>query len=192
MPVGERASSDQLAAIVRQCLHEGKSVEIDGLGVFVPDDGSFRFEPSTAARIFIAYVQEDSERAGRLFNDLAANGFDPWMDRRKLLPGQNWPRAIEAAIDNSHFVVACFSRRSVRKAGGFQAEIRYALDCARRLPLDEAFLIPIRLDDCRMPAPILREIHYIDLFPDWRRGLDGLIAMLRARSGPSLFSFVRG
>jgi hypothetical protein len=114
------------------------------------------------------------------------------MDRRKLLPGQNWPRAIEAAIDSAHFVVACFSRHSVRKTGGFQSEIRYALDCARRLPLDDIFLIPVRLDDCRMPARIRREIHYIDLFPDWRHGLDQLLVMLRAQSGPSLFSFVRG
>jgi hypothetical protein len=191
-PVAERASSEQLAAIVRQCLREGKAVEIDGLGMFVPDGDDFRFEASTAPRVFIAYVQEDAIRAEHLFNDLAANGFDPWMDRRKLLPGQNWPRAIEAAIDSAHFVVACFSRHSVRKTGGFQAEIRYALDCARRLPLDDVFLIPVRLDDCRMPARIRREIHYIDLFPEWRRGLDQLLAMLRAQTGPSLFSFIRG
>jgi hypothetical protein len=191
-PVAERASSEQLAAIVRQCLREGKAVEIDGLGMFVPDGDDFRFEASTAPRVFIAYVQEDAIRAEHLFNDLAANGFDPWMDRRKLLPGQNWPRAIEAAIDSAHFVVACFSRHSVRKTGGFQAEIRYALDCARRLPLDDVFLIPVRLDDCRMPARICREIHYIDLFPEWRRGLDQLLAMLRAQTGPSLFSFIRG
>ena len=191
-PVAERASSEQLAAIVRQCLREGKAVEIDGLGMFVPDGDNFRFEASTAPRVFIAYVQEDAERAEHLFNDLAANGFEPWMDRRKLLPGQNWPRAIEAAIDSAHFVVACFSRHSVRKTGGFQAEIRYALDCARRLPLDDVFLIPVRLDDCRMPARIRREIHYIDLFPEWRRGLDQLLAMLRAQTGPSLFSFIRG
>jgi hypothetical protein len=190
-PVVDRASSEQLADIVRQCLREGKAVEIDGLGIFVPDGETFRFEASTAPRVFIAYVQEDAARAEHLFNDLAASGFDPWMDRRKLLPGQNWPRAIEAAIDSAHFVVACFSRHSVRKTGGFQAEIRYALDCARRLPLDDVFLIPVRLDDCRMPARIRREIHYIDLFPDWRRGLDQLVAMMRAQSGPSPISFIR-
>ena len=34
----------------------------------------------------------------------------------------------------------CFSARSVGKKGGFQAELRYALDCARRIPLDGVYL----------------------------------------------------
>jgi hypothetical protein len=190
--VGERASSEQLAGIVRQCLREGKAVEIDGLGTFIPDGEHFRFEASTAPRVFIAYVQEDAAKVDHLFNDLAANNFDPWMDRRKLLPGQNWPRAIETAIDSAQFVVACFSHQSVRKMGGFQAEIRYALDCARRLPLDDVFLIPVRLDECRIPARIRREIHYVDLFPDWSRGVAHLCAIMRAQTGPASFSFIEG
>jgi hypothetical protein len=75
--------------------------------------------------------------------------------------------------------VACFSTRSVRKKGGFQAEIRYALDCARRVPLDEIFVVPVRLDDCPVPRSIQRELQYIDLFPDWPRGVRRLIGMMR-------------
>jgi len=40
------------------------------------------------------------------------------------------------------------------QVGGFQAEIRYALDCARRIPLDEIFVVPVRLDACRVPRSI--------------------------------------
>jgi hypothetical protein len=75
-------------------------------------------------------------------------------------------------------VVACFSKHSVSKKGGFQAEIRYALDCARRIPLDDVFLIPVRLDPCSVPSSIRREIQYIDLFPDWERGLRRIVAIL--------------
>ena len=89
------------------------------------------------------------------------------MDVRKLLAGQNWPRAIEAAIESSDFFVACFSGKSVRKKGGFQSEIRYALDCARQVPLDEIYIVPVRLDDCAVPRTIQHELQYIDLFPDW-------------------------
>ena len=96
----------------------------------------------------------------------------------KLLPGQNWPRAIESAIETSDFFIACFSENSVGKRGGFQAEIRYALDCARRVPLDEIFLVPVRLDDCRVPRPIRNELQYIDLFPDWTLGVRRLIGLL--------------
>ncbi len=174
------SSAERVAEIVRQCLAEGKSVEIDGLGIFVPDARrGCRFEAFTRRHVFIAYVEEDAAYASRLYNDLAGGGFHPWMDRRKLLPGQNWPRAIEDAIETADFFVACFSRRSVRKKGGFQAEIRYALDCARRMPLDETFVIPVRLDDCRVPSLIRRELQYVDLFPDWDRGLARILAIMQ-------------
>ena len=79
--------------------------------------------------------------------------------------------------------MACFSRNSVSKKGGFQAEIRYALECARRVPLDEIFMIPVRLDDCPVPARIQKELQYIDLFPDWARGLRRLFTVMgRARA----------
>jgi hypothetical protein len=171
--------AEQLSRIVRQCLAEGKPVEIDGLGVFVPDAGrGFRFRPSTRPRVFLAYVLEDQPVAGKLFDALAEAGFNPWMDQRKLLPGQNWPRAIERAIENSDFFVPCFSGKSVGKKGGFQAEIRYALDCARLIPLDEIFIVPARLDVCRVPRRIQSEIQYIDLFPDWDAGFHRMVTLM--------------
>ena len=108
-----------------------------------------------------------------------SQGFNPWMDIRKLLPGQNWPRAIENAIEIADFFVACFSSTSVNKRGGFQAEIRYALDCARRAPLDDIFMVPVRLDACRVPRAIQREIQYLDLYPDWPKGVRRLAATLQ-------------
>ena len=74
--------------------------------------------------------------------------------------------------------MACFSHLSVRKRGSFQSEIRYALDCAGRVPLDETYLIPVRLDDCRVPWRIRREIQYIDLFPDWSRGVRRILSVI--------------
>ncbi|MCC6862317.1 MAG: TIR domain-containing protein [Bryobacterales bacterium] len=169
----------QLAAILKECLEEGKQVDIDGLGIFRPRPrGRFEFVPHDRPKVFLAYVQEDAAPAGRLFERLRAGGFDPWMDRRKLLPGQNWPRSIEDAIETCDFFLACFSRRSVSKKGGFQAEIRYALDCARRVPLDDTFLIPLRLDECRVPARIRNEIQYLDLFPDWERGFRRVVRVM--------------
>jgi hypothetical protein len=173
-------SAEHLAQVVLRGLAAGPPREIDGLGVFHPDPaGGFRFEPRTLAQVFVAYVREDQRMAERLCGGLSMAGFSPWLDVAKLLPGQNWPRAIESAIEASGFFVACFSENSVNKRGGFQAEIRYALDCARRIPLDQIFIVPVRLDDCRVPRPIQRELHYIDLFPDWPRGVRQLTGMLR-------------
>lgn len=168
-----------MARIVRECLEEGKSVTIDGLGAFHPDGNrGYRFVARSARSVFLAYVQEDAAQVERLYDALEERGFDPWFDRRKLMPGQNWPRSIEDALEATDFVIACFSRNSVSKKGGFQAEIRYALDCARRVPLDDVFLIPVRLDACVVPASIRREIQYIDLFPDWEHGFRRIVTIL--------------
>lgn len=174
------AGAEQVAQVVLNGLIAGQAVEIDGLGVFYPDAARvFRFEPRRAPQVFLAYVVEDAGLVERLYDALESAGFAPWMDRRKLLPGQNWPRAIENAIEASDFFVACFSERSVAKKGGFQAEIRYALDCARQLPLDDIFLVPVRLGACKVPRAIQRQYQYVDLLPDWGAGVDMLVATLR-------------
>jgi hypothetical protein len=174
------ANAEQVANVVIRGLAKGHAVEIDGLGTFHPDARTgFRFEPRRQPRVFLAYVTEDAAQAGRLYDALEGEGFSVWMDVRKLLPGQNWPRAIESAIEMSDYFVACFSSASVNKRGGFQAEVRYALDCARRMPLDDIFVAPVRLDECRVPRSIQRELQYVDLFPDWQRGVRRLAQMLR-------------
>jgi TIR domain len=179
--VGDVSYASRVAGIVLRALAAGKAVEIDGLGIFFPDQRhGFRFEPRPP-QVFLAYVREDLDTVQRLYDALTQAGFSPWLDVRKLLPGQNWPRAIECAIEGSQFFVACFSEHSADKWGGFQAEIRYALDCARRMPLDEIFVIPVRLNNCRVPRSIVRELQYVDLFPDWECGLTRLLSVLRSR-----------
>jgi hypothetical protein len=158
---------EELARWIRQTLRRRGALEIDGLGTFEREAGSgtISFRGARRPQVFIAYAHEDAATAGRLYREFSRHGFSAWLDRKKLLPGQNWPRRIEDAITGADFCVACFSSLSVVKRGGFQAEIRYALDCARRVPLDDVFLIPLRVDECRVPAKIQRETQYIDLFP---------------------------
>jgi hypothetical protein len=178
----QTSSSEQVARLVRCCLQHGSSVEIDGLGVFRPDArGRFRFIAQTRPKVFLAYVQEDSSKAERLFRDFRAAGFDPWLDRKKLLPGQNWPRSIEQAIELCDYFVACFSKRSIGKRGCFHCELRYALDCAARVPFEEIYFIPVRLEECRVPWRIRRELEYVDLFPDWEQGFQRILAAIRSR-----------
>lgn len=176
-------SAEELALVIFQSLERGGRVEVDGLGVFRKDDGGrISLRDSNRTRVFIAYAIEDVDKAERLYQDLESHGYAPWLDRKKLLPGQNWPQRIQEAIGNADYFIACFSRNSVGKRGGFQAEVRYALDCANRVPLDDVFLIPIRLDACRVPTRITRETQYIDLFPDREAGLERMMrAMERNR-----------
>jgi hypothetical protein len=169
------AFDKRVARIVRQCLNEGASVQIDGLGTFVPKPRrGFRFVPEKRPRVFIAYASEELAVANRLSAALLARGFEPWLDKKKLLPGQNWPRAIESAIESSDYFLPCFSRRSVRKRGTFQSELRFALECAERLPIDDMFVVPVRLDECQVPGRLASKVQYVNLFPDWERGITRL------------------
>jgi len=124
-------------------------------------------------------VEEDLEFASRLYDELSECGFDPWLDKRKLLPGQNWPRSIERTIEVSDFFIALFSQRGVGKRGHFHSELRYALDCASSLPLGDIYLIPARLDDCQVPPTIARRIQYVDLFPSWAGGFSRILSVMR-------------
>lgn len=164
--------TDRIAQCIRKALCDGDVVEIDGLGTFRPSSSGFEFIPEVRPRIFIAYVQEDLKYARRLFYDLKEAGYQPWLDKENLLPGQNWPRSIDRAIEVSDFFIPCFSNRSVLKRSVFQSELRFALDCASRLPLDDVFMIPVRLDDCTLPARISGTLQHVNLFPDWTQGIE--------------------
>jgi len=50
------------------------------------------------------------------------------------------------------------------------------------VPLDQIFIVPVRLDGCRVPRAIQREYQYVDLFPDWPKGLRRLSHMMRQES----------
>jgi TIR domain len=170
----------RVARIVRHALEHGTPVEIDGLGTFLPGRArGFRFVAQTKARVFIAYVVEDLAAAKKLYSAFEQRGFRPWLDRKNLLPGQNWPRAIEAAIQASNFFVACFSQRSTCKRGSFHSELRFALNCAAQVPIDEIFFIPVRLDNCVVPRSISRRIQYVDLFPDWQGGVKTVVGVMK-------------
>ena len=169
--MNRRSGSARIAEVIRQALNDGHVVDIEGLGTFRPNSDGFDFEPEDRPRIFLAYVREDVEAVRRLYKDLKRLGYRPWMDEEELLPGQNWPRAIDRAIEVCDFFIPCFSSRAVLKKGVFQSELRYALECASRLPLDDVYLIPVRLDDCVLPHRIESLLQHVDLFPSWNEGL---------------------
>jgi hypothetical protein len=181
--VNKALHGNGLLALIERCLREGTAIEIDGLGSFELDaDNGVVFEPNDRIRVFLAYAEEDRVEVTKLYYALRQAGFEPWMDREKLLPGQNWPRAIERAIDLSDFFVGCFSSRSVIKRGHFQCELRYALDLASRVPLEDIFLVPVRLQDCEVPRHIAKKVQYVDLFPEWDKGLSKLVKMMRLQT----------
>jgi len=160
--------------ILLESLDRGTSVEIEGLGTLQKGATGYSFVAETQPRVFIAYVIEDLVTARRLCESLRAHSISPWLDQDQLLPGQNWPLAIQQAIETSDVFVACFSTQAAAKRSQFHSELRYALACARRVPLGSIFLIPVRFDACTVPSRLAKQVQYVDLFPDWDRGIKRL------------------
>ncbi len=129
-----------------------------------------------ALRIFLSYAREDRDRVSPFFDILSNDGYDPWIDFRKLLPGQNWEVEIEHALNSAHVVLAFLSKRSVTKRGFVQRELNQALDKLRyRLPTD-VYLIPVLLEQCDVPVHLANRLHYVDLSVDgaWKQVLASL------------------
>jgi hypothetical protein len=165
--------------IVRKSLEEGQTVEIEGLGRFRASAQGYRFDPETQPTVFLAYAVEDLATARRLSDALEAAGCSVWLDKDRLMPGQHWTRSIERAISDADAFVACFSQNSIVKRGHFQSELRHAIECGRRRPLDDVFLLPVRLERCAVPQRIAEQVQYVDLFPDWERGMKRLVRSIR-------------
>ncbi|MFN0112976.1 MAG: SUMF1/EgtB/PvdO family nonheme iron enzyme [Blastocatellia bacterium] len=129
---------------------------------------------SDKIQIFISYAREDQPRVQQLYDSLIAAGYQPWLDREHLHPGQQWEPIIKRALKGSHFVLVCLSATSINKRGFLQKEIKQALEQAQEKLEDDVWLIPARLDDCEVPDA-LNHIQWVDLFDD-----DGFRQLLAA------------
>lgn len=183
--MSNRTLSRPVARAIRDILNEaGEPLEIDGIGSLQSQgDRQFLFTQPRGPRVFLSYVHEDMELVRKLRLDLHTAGMQPWMDQYEILAGQPWRRTIQRAIRMSDFYVPCFSRCAVRKRGTFQRELRYALRCNDEFPLDEAFVMPVRLEDCEVPFVISSNFQYVDLFTNWEHGVSRLILAIRTQLG---------
>jgi hypothetical protein len=125
--------------------------------------GSSAQESSSRPKVFISYAREDVHAALELYQSLNAAGFDAWIDQERLEVGQLWEREISKVLKSSDFVILCLSRHLIHKRGFVQHELKMALDAYQQLPEGQAFLLPVRFDDCVVPDELSR-FHYADLF----------------------------
>lgn len=114
-------------------------------------------------RIFLLHARSDEKAVLRLYNRLVKAGADVWLDRKNLLPGEDWQSEIRQAIHSSDIVIVCLSNQFNQQGGYRHEELRIALEKANSLPDDEIFIIPARLETCELPE-ILGRWQCVDLF----------------------------
>lgn len=128
-------------------------------------------------RIFLSYATEDRARVEEIYQDLSAAGFSPWMDEKDILPGEQWELSLGKAIQSADIFLACLSENSFSKRGWIQKEITFALDAWSKMLPTDVFLIPVRLDACKIPDNISK-FQAVDLFDagGWARLLKSIEA----------------
>lgn len=136
--------------------------------------------------VFISYVHDDREPVMQLCAGLESAGVSVWLDRNELVPGQRWRWTIRQAIQSGKGFIACFSNAYFSRERSFMnQELAWAIDELAMRPWDRGWFFPVRLDDCTVPdRPIggnetLRDLQYIDLFPDLSNGVPRLIGALQ-------------
>ena len=143
-------------------------------------------------QLFLAHASEDKTTVLGLYERLKAKGYKPWVDKKNLIPGQNWRDEIPKAIRKSQLFIACLSSRFVSKQGYVQKEFRLALDTYAEKPPGSIYLIPLKLEDCEVPdvrfEPLgvgLRDLHWVDYwepegFENLVRAIEYQITQLQA------------
>jgi hypothetical protein len=134
---------------------------------------------SKQIHVFLVYARSDQAAVDRLYQRLIKTGAKVWLDRKTLVPGQDWQYEIGKAIQRSDLAIVCLSRQFNKQGGYRHEELKIALRKANSLPEGQTFIIPARLDNCDMPAP-LRRWQRVDLFDP--RGYQALLEALRRYS----------
>ncbi len=135
-------------------------------------------ESKRPLKVFLCHAHADRDPVRGLYARLTQDGVDAWLDKAKLLPGQDWELEIRKAVREADVVVVCLSKQ-FNQAGFRQKEVRLALDTAMEKPEGEIFIIPARLEECDT-LESLRKWHWVDLFED--SGYEMLIRALQARA----------
>jgi len=138
------------------------------------------------AYAFISYVRENQTEVERLRDSLQQFKVDTWLDRDSIEPGSNWRKALSNAIQKGSFFLACFSQESINKPQSYmEEEIRLAIKELNSTIIKKQWFIPIRFSECDIPSlPLsdgrdIRDIQWIDMFPDWDSGMRLLINAIR-------------
>lgn len=126
--------------------------------------------------VFLSHASQDKPIVRKLCKRLRTDGFDPWLDEDRLLPGQDWHSEIELAMGSSDVILLCFSQKSTLKEGYIQREYKKAMDLQQEKPQGTIFSIPVRLDDGPIPV-FLRSLQCVDFPKDYKK----LVLALRQR-----------
>lgn len=139
--------------------------------------------------VFISYVRENKEIVDWFCKELESYGIKVWLDRNDIDPGTFWEEAIRKAIQEGAFFMACFSKEYSDRAKTYMnEEITLAIDELRLRHPDQAWFIPVKLNECEIPdRPIgagktLRSLQVVALYEGWTKGVQRILKVVQPES----------
>jgi hypothetical protein len=117
--------------------------------------GGAAIEPRQKLRVFLSYSRRDEAFANELLAGLELLGFDAYLDKEDIAPGEPWEERLGKLIHDADTVVFVLSQASV-KSQHCSWEVNETLKRAKRL-------LPVvwqTVTDGEVPAP-LRRLNYI-------------------------------
>lgn len=102
--------------------------------------------PQAGPSIFVSYASQNAVAARRIADTLLTVGFsDVWLDKKKLIGGDDWSDRIDEAIQKCDFFMPLLSKQAdSRREGVFWDEWKTAIKRARRI--QDVFLLPTGID----------------------------------------------
>src|SRR5882724_4370376 len=105
---------------------------------------------SLTGAVFLSYASGDAEAAERIATSLRAAGIEVWFDQSELRGGDAWDTSIRKQIKGCALFIPVISHTTHdRVEGYFRLEWKLAVDRSHLIVADQAFLLPVVIDDTR-------------------------------------------
>ena len=100
--------------------------------------------------VFLSYASGDAVAAERIATGLRAAGIEVWFDQSELRGGDAWDISIRKQIKGCALFIPVISHTTHdRIEGYFRLEWKLAVDRSHLIASDQAFLLPVVIDDTR-------------------------------------------
>ena len=144
-------------------------------------------------RVFISYVSENTETVDQLCQELKSHGIQVWRDRDNIAPGLRWKREIRRAIQQGAFFIACFSKEYDERGRTYMnEELTIAIEELRQRPVDQAWFIPVKLNECEIPdrdiggGETLQAFQHVNLYEDWNGSIQSILKVVQPASSETV------
>ena len=144
-------------------------------------------------KVFISYVSDNIEIVGRLYQELKIHGIQVWLDRKDIAPGARWKREIRQAIQQGAFFIACFSKEYYERNRTYMnEELTIAIEELRQRPVDQAWFIPVKLNECEIPdldidrGETLLDLQHVNLYEDWEGNIQRIREIVQPTSSETI------